>query len=96
MEKSCATTAEEAYPGPSTAPIISDYPPHPPLQQIGGDVASRGPPALSAGNWMTCSPSLSALTLSIMSPQEGSSCQNSPHTTDPTIHLIISCTTDNS
>ena len=39
-----ATTAQEAYPGSSVAPIIPDYPPHPPLQQIEGDVVSRGPP----------------------------------------------------
>ncbi|KAL6323132.1 hypothetical protein AAG906_027402 [Vitis piasezkii] len=43
MEKPHAATAHEVYPGPSTTPIIEDWPPHPPLQQLGGDMVSRGP-----------------------------------------------------
>ena len=44
VEKSCATIAQEAYPGPSITPIIPNCPPHPPLQKIGGDMENRGPP----------------------------------------------------
>ncbi|RVW28040.1 hypothetical protein CK203_097976 [Vitis vinifera] len=34
---------QEAYPGPSVAPVIPDWPPHPPLQQIEEDMIVRGP-----------------------------------------------------
>ncbi|KAL6342923.1 hypothetical protein AAG906_016943 [Vitis piasezkii] len=45
MEKPRVAKAQEAYSGPSYAPIIPDRPPHPPLQQVGGDMVSRGPPS---------------------------------------------------
>ena len=37
-------TAQEACPGPSTAPVVIDWPPHPPVQQPVGDLVNRGPP----------------------------------------------------
>ena len=43
-EKSHATSTQEAHPSHSTTPIIPDYLPYPPLQQIGGDKVSRAPP----------------------------------------------------
>ncbi|RVW81015.1 hypothetical protein CK203_054655 [Vitis vinifera] len=46
MEKPHVATTQEAYPSPSAAPVILDWPPHPPLQQIGWDMVSRGPPRL--------------------------------------------------
>lgn len=42
MEKPRATTAHKVYPGPSTTPIIEDWPSYPPLQQLGEDMVSRG------------------------------------------------------
>ena len=43
MEKPRVAKAHEAYSGPSDAPIISDRPPHPPLQQVRADMVSRVP-----------------------------------------------------
>ena len=43
MEKPRVAMAQEAYPGPSVAPVIPDWPPHPPLQQIEEDMIVRGP-----------------------------------------------------
>ena len=42
----CIATAQEACPGPSTTPVVTDWPPHPPVQQPVGDLVSRGPPRL--------------------------------------------------
>ena len=43
MEKPRVAMAQEAYPGPSVALVIPDWPPHPPLQQIEEDMIVRGP-----------------------------------------------------
>ncbi|KAL6326969.1 hypothetical protein AAG906_012653 [Vitis piasezkii] len=65
-------TAQEACPGLSTTPAITDWRPHPPVQQPVGDLVNRGPPALSSSDWTTCYPCLSALTSSTTILQEGS------------------------
>ena len=43
-DKPRTTTTQEAYPSPSVAPITQNCPPHQSLQQVKGEVASRGPP----------------------------------------------------
>lgn len=45
VEELCAAIAQEAYPGPSAALLIEDWPPYPPIQQTGWDMTSRGPPS---------------------------------------------------
>ena len=89
-------TAQEACLGPSTAPAITNWIPHPPVQQPVGDLINRGPLALSASDWTTCFPCLSALTSSTTILQESSWSRNSLHMMEPAIHLTTSCTTSNS
>ena len=40
-------TAQEECPGPLTAPAITDWLPHPPVQQPVGDLVNRGPSSIS-------------------------------------------------
>ena len=37
-------TAQEACPSPSIAPVVTDWHPHPLVQQPVGDLISKGPP----------------------------------------------------
>ena len=90
------TTARGAYPGPSAAPVITDWLPHPPVQQRVGSFASKGP--LGSVSRRLDDMFSTPFTPDIINyePPRGFIVQNSLCTVNLVIHSTISCITGSS